>query len=75
MVQGRPATSRNRKAIGITEAQRNWKGRPRHVSMHCEKVGRRYSSSISGTSTGRYVNTFSVFLLRITDIPGEVPQI
>lgn len=56
VVQGRPATSRDRKAIGIVKAQRDRPGGPRHVSVHCATVGRRYSSSVGGTSTGRYVN-------------------
>lgn len=67
VVQGRPATSRDRKAIGITEAQRNRKGGPRHVSVHCEKVGRRHGSSIGGTSTRRYVNTFFGICFPVTN--------
>lgn len=69
VVQGWPATSRDRKAVGITEAQRNRKGGPRHVSVHCEKVGRRYGSSIGGTSTRRYVNTF--FGIRLPVIESQ----
>lgn len=67
VVQGRSATSGNRKAIGIIETQRNRKGGPRHVSVHCEKVGRRHSSSVGGTSTGRYVNTFLRIYLPFTN--------
>lgn len=67
VVQGRPATSRDGKAIGITEAQRNRKGGPRHVSVHCEEVGGRYGSGIGGTSTGRYVNTFFGIRILVTN--------
>lgn len=58
VVQGRPATSRDRKAIGIVKAQRDRPGGPGNVSMYCATVRGRYSSSVGGTSTGWYVNIF-----------------